>query len=43
MGIMVNFAAGTVRGFGTPGLLEFPVKITGVNEVTVAFGGSFFE
>ena len=40
MGLIVDFAAGTVKGFGTPGLLDFPVKITGVNEVTVAFGGS---
>jgi hypothetical protein len=43
MGIIVNFTARTVQGFGHPGfagLMDFPVKITGWNEVTVAFGGS---
>src|SRR5690242_2558318 len=40
MGVIVNFGSGAVQGFGTPGLLDVPVKITGVNEVTIAFGGS---
>jgi hypothetical protein len=40
MSLIISFNAGTVQGFGTPGLLDPPVKITGINEVTVAFGGS---
>jgi hypothetical protein len=40
MGIIVNFATRTVQGFGHPGLLDYPVKITGANDVTVAFSGS---
>ena len=40
MGVIVNFASGAVQGFGTPGLLDVPVKITGINEVTIAFSGS---
>jgi hypothetical protein len=43
MGIIVDFAARTVHGFGYPGLsgrFDFPVKITGMNEVTIAFHGS---
>jgi hypothetical protein len=40
MSLIVNFTAGTVQGFGTPGFSDPPVKITGINEVTVAFGGS---
>ena len=40
MSLIVNFTAGTVQGFGYPGLLDFPVKITGINDVTVSFGGS---
>jgi hypothetical protein len=40
MGLIVDFTARTVQGFGTPGLLDVPVKITGINEVTVAFSGS---
>ena len=40
LGLIVNFKARTVRGFGHPGLMDSPVKITGVNEVAVAFGGS---
>jgi hypothetical protein len=39
MGLIVNFTTGTVQGFGNPGLLDYPVKITGINDVTVAFGG----
>jgi hypothetical protein len=34
MGIIVNFAARTVSGFG------FPVGITSMDDVTVAFSGS---
>jgi len=40
MGIVINFSAGTVQGFGNPGALDYPVKITGANEVTIAFYGS---
>jgi hypothetical protein len=43
MGIIVDFADRTVHGFGYPGFsgrFDFPVKITGMNEVTVAFHGS---
>jgi hypothetical protein len=40
MGIIVNFTKLTVHGFGTPGLIDIPVKITAWNEVTVVFGGS---
>jgi len=42
-GIIVNFTNRTVHGFGYPGfsgLFDFPVKITDMNEVTVAFHGS---
>jgi len=41
MGIIVDFTNQTVQGFGTPGQpSDFPLKITGMNEVTVSFGGS---
>jgi hypothetical protein len=40
MGIVVNFTTRTVAGFGSPGMLDYPVKITGVDDVTVVFGGS---
>ena len=40
MGLIVNFATRAVQGFGTPGVLDVPVKITGINDVTIAFGGS---
>jgi hypothetical protein len=40
MSLIFNFTAGTVQGFGSPDLLDPPVKITGINDVTVAFGGS---
>jgi hypothetical protein len=40
MSLILNFAAGTVQGFGVPGWWEPAVRITGINEVTVAFGGS---
>jgi hypothetical protein len=40
MGVILNFTARTVQGFGYPGLIDIPVKITAANDVTVAFGGS---
>jgi hypothetical protein len=43
MGIIINFTTRTVQGFDSPDLSlawGHPVKITGVNEVTIAFGGS---
>ena len=42
MGIIVNFTARYVQGldFGYPGLDDFPVKITAMNDVTVEFSGS---
>jgi len=39
MGIIVNFTTGTVQGFGYPGLIDFPAKITAANDVAVAFFG----
>jgi hypothetical protein len=39
MGIIVNFNTRTVQGFGDPGLIDYPVKITGANDVTIAFEG----
>jgi hypothetical protein len=41
MGIIVNFTNRTVQGFGSPGLIDYPVKITAWNDVTVSFGGSY--
>jgi hypothetical protein len=38
--IIVNFTNRTVQGFGFPGLIDYPVKITAWNDVTVAFRGS---
>jgi hypothetical protein len=40
MSLSINFTAGTVQGFGVPGLRDPPVRITGINDVIVAFGGS---
>jgi hypothetical protein len=41
MGIIVNFTARTVQGFLSPGaLMDYPVKITAMNDVIVAFSGS---
>jgi hypothetical protein len=40
MGIIVNFVARTVQGFGSPTFMDYPVKITGINDVIVEFGGS---
>ena len=39
MGVVVNFTTRTVQGFGS-GLLDYPVEITAINEVTIAFGGA---
>jgi hypothetical protein len=39
MGVVVNFTTRTVQGFGS-GLLDYPVEITAVNEVIIAFGGA---
>jgi hypothetical protein len=39
MGIIVNFTNRTVQGFGLPGVMDYPVKIT-ANEVTITFAGS---
>jgi hypothetical protein len=39
MGIIVNFTNRTVQGFGTPGILDYPIKITAWNDVTVVFAG----
>ena len=40
MGIIVNFTNSTVLGFGNPDPNEdFPIKITGVNGVTISFQG----
>jgi hypothetical protein len=38
--IVVNFLTRTVHGFGTPALFNYPVKITGMDEVTITFSGS---
>jgi len=40
MGIILNFTERTVQGFGDPGLIDIPAKITAANDVTVAFAGS---
>jgi len=40
MSLMINFSTGTVQGFGTPGWGDIPAKVTGINEVLIAFGGS---
>ena len=37
MGIIVNFTNRTVQGFGAPSILDYPIKITAWNDVTVAF------
>src|SRR5262249_43439061 len=39
MGLIVNFTSRTVQGFGYPGLIDYTVKITAANDVTVAFEG----
>jgi hypothetical protein len=40
MSVILNFTDRTVQGFGTPGLLDYPVRITGANDVMIVFGGS---
>ena len=40
MGIIVNFTNRTVQGFGLPGVMDYPVKITAWKDVTVSFLGS---
>jgi hypothetical protein len=40
MRLIVNFTAATVQGFDTPDLLGVPVKITGIDDVSIAFGGT---
>jgi len=40
MGIIVNFTNQTVQSFGAPGVLDYPVKITASNDVTIAFLGT---
>jgi hypothetical protein len=41
-GLILNFTAGTIEGFGSPSPreMELPVKIDGIDEVTVTFSGS---
>jgi hypothetical protein len=40
MGIVVNFTNRTVQGFNDPSFMDYPVKITAWNDVTVVFAGS---
>jgi hypothetical protein len=40
MAVIVNFSTGTVQGFGVPGFIDFPVKITGTDDATIGFYGS---
>ena len=37
MSVVVNFTTRTVQGFG---LLDYPVEITAMNDVIIAFGGA---
>jgi hypothetical protein len=40
MGLIINFTAHTVQGFGfAAGLMDYPVTITAVNDVMITFGG----
>jgi hypothetical protein len=39
MEVIANFTTRTVRGFSS-GLLGYPIEITAVNEVIIAFGGA---
>ena len=40
-GIIVNFTTRIVQGFGIPGvMIDFPIKITATDDMTVAFSGS---
>jgi hypothetical protein len=39
--IIVNFTTRIVQGFGIPGvMIDFPIKITAMHDMTVAFSGS---
>ena len=40
MGIIIDLTNSTVQGVGTPGLIDLPVKIPGINDVTIYFSGS---
>ena len=40
MGIIINLTAGTVQGFGLPGVMDYPLKMTATNDVRVPFSGS---
>jgi hypothetical protein len=40
VGIIINFTAGTVQGFGSLEVIDYPVKIIDTNDVTVTFSGS---
>src|SRR5215468_8389360 len=40
MGLIINFTARTVKGFNSPDFMDYPVKITAANDVTVTFAGT---
>jgi hypothetical protein len=40
MGIIIDLTAGTVQGFGLPGVMDYPLKMTATNDVRVPFSGS---
>jgi hypothetical protein len=40
MGIVINLTARTIQGFGTPGWDAYLVTITGIDDVSITFGGS---
>jgi hypothetical protein len=42
MGIIINFTTGIVQGLHPdwPGFIDYPVKITASNDVTITFSGS---
>jgi len=40
MGIIVDLNTRTVQGFGFPGVIDYPVNITGANDAIIAFQGS---
>jgi hypothetical protein len=40
MGLIINFTTRTVQGFNIPGVADFPVKITAMNDVTIGFFGA---
>jgi hypothetical protein len=39
MGIIFDFTTQSVKGFGYPGLGDFPVTITGTDDVKIVFEG----